>query len=60
MPVVEIKWLKGRDKELKEKVADKIEKIMQEDVGCKAGDTYIVFHDVEKENWSKSGKLMSE
>ena len=57
MPVVEIKWFKGRSKEVKQKVVDSIEKTMQEQAGCKPGDTQVIFQDVEKENWSMDGKL---
>jgi len=57
MPVVEVKWLKGRDRETKAKIAQKIENAMQEDAGCPAGATYVIFSDVEKENWAKSGEL---
>jgi len=58
MPVVNISWLKGRDRETKERIAGKIEKIMQEDGKCAAGDTYVVFNDYEKEDWAIKGKLM--
>lgn len=57
MPVVEIKWFKGRSKETKQKIAEKIEKTMQEDAGCKPGDTHVVFNDIDKENWAIEGKL---
>lgn len=57
MPVVEIKWFKGRSKETKQKIAEKIERAMQEDANCKPGDTHVVFYDVEKENWAIEGKL---
>lgn len=60
MPIVEVKWLKGRDKAMKTKVAQKIENIMQEDVGCKPGDTYVVFSDVERESWAKEGILYAD
>lgn len=57
MPMVEIKWFKGRTKEVKQKVVDAIEQAMQEHAGCKLGDTQIVFHDIEKEDWAMFGKL---
>ena len=60
MPVVNISWLKGRSREQKAVIAEKIEKIMIEEAGCPLGATYITFNDVEKENWAKSGKLMDE
>ena len=60
MPVVNVNWLKGRDRETKAKIAEVIEKAMIEHAGCPEGSTYITFNDVDRENWAKSGKLLDE
>jgi phenylpyruvate tautomerase PptA (4-oxalocrotonate tautomerase family) len=51
MPVVNVNWYKGRDKETKQKIAEIIDKAMIDHAGCKSGDTHVVFNDVVKENW---------
>ncbi|MDR1114288.1 MAG: 4-oxalocrotonate tautomerase family protein [Candidatus Margulisbacteria bacterium] len=51
MPVVNIQWLKGRSKEQKQKLAAEIENLMVKEAGCKPGDTYILFQDIEKDNF---------
>lgn len=55
MPMVEIKWYKGRDLDKKRQVAEAIEKAMQE-VGVPKGVTHVVFHDIPKEEWFVPGK----
>jgi len=57
MPMVEIKWFKGRSAETKQKIVDAIEQAMQAHAGCKLGDTQVVFQDIDKENWAMAGKL---
>ena len=60
MPVVTISWWKGRDRETKQKVAENIEKVMQEDGGLNSGDTYIVFNEYDRGDWAIGGKLMDK
>lgn len=55
MPMVEIKWYKGRTPEQKRKVAAAVEKAMQE-VGVPAGVTHVVFHDIDREDWIVPGE----
>ncbi|MCE5215590.1 4-oxalocrotonate tautomerase family protein [bacterium] len=50
MPMVEVKWYKGRSADQKKQVADAIEKAMQE-VGVPRGVTQVVFLDLPKEDW---------
>ncbi|MDR1997545.1 MAG: tautomerase family protein [Candidatus Margulisbacteria bacterium] len=57
MPVVNIQWLKGRNRAVKEKLAAEIEKLMVNEAGCQPGDTYIFFNETERENFAESGKL---
>ena len=55
MPMVEVKWYKGRSLEQKKQVAWAIAKAM-EDVGVPAGVTHVVFTDVPQEEWFVPGK----
>lgn len=55
MPMVQIKWYKGRTPEQKRKVAEAVEKAMQE-VGVTAGVTHVVFHDIDREDWIVPGE----
>ena len=55
MPMVEIKWYKGREIEQKKQIAEAIEKAMV-DVGVPPGVTHVVFTDVDREDWMVPGK----
>ena len=55
MPMVEVKWYKGHELEDKRKVAQGIEKLMQE-IGLPPGVTHVVFHDIPKEDWMVPGR----
>lgn len=55
MPMVEVKWYKGRDLEQKTKVAEAIAKAM-EDLGIPPGVTHVIFHDVPREDWIVPGR----
>ena len=55
MPVVEVKWYKGRTLEEKKQVAEAVAKAMQ-DIGVPAGVTHVVFHDIPKEDWMVPGR----
>ena len=55
MPLIEVKWFKGRDKNTKMKTIESLTKAMCETVGCKPEDVTVIIYDVEKLNWGKSG-----
>ncbi len=55
MPMVEVKWYRGRDTEQKRQVAEAIEKAMV-DVGVPPGVTQVVFTDVDREDWMFPGR----
>lgn len=59
MPVVQVDWLVGRDTEKKKKLVSGIVKAF-EDVGVAEENLQIIIRDVEKTNWAKGKKLMSE
>lgn len=56
MPLIEVKWFKGRDKETKAKTIKLLTEAMCEAVGCKPEAVTIVIQDVEKYEWGRAGK----
>ncbi|GBR75580.1 4-oxalocrotonate tautomerase [Candidatus Termititenax persephonae] len=57
MPVVNIQWVKGRSKAQKQKIAAELEQLLIKEAGCRAGDTYVIFQDIAKEDFAVGGKL---
>ena len=57
MPFVTVDWFPGRTREQKEKLAEAITRAMVEIGNAPADQTWIVFHEESKENWSMGGKL---
>ena len=55
MPMVQIKWYKGRDLEKKKQVANAVEQAMR-DIGVPPGITHVVFHDIPQEDWMVPGE----
>jgi phenylpyruvate tautomerase PptA (4-oxalocrotonate tautomerase family) len=55
MPMVHVKWYKGRSLEDKKKVAEGVAKAM-ESIGVPPGVTYVIFEDIPKEDWFTPGK----
>jgi 4-oxalocrotonate tautomerase len=60
MPVVTVDLVAGRTNEQKSKIADAITKAMSEIGGAKPEAVYVVFNDVERDDWASGGKLLSE
>jgi 4-oxalocrotonate tautomerase len=56
MPIVEIKWFKGRDKSTKKRVMELITKAICENCDVDPDAVTVIFHDIEKSNWGKAGK----
>ncbi|MCL5026573.1 MAG: 4-oxalocrotonate tautomerase family protein [Chloroflexi bacterium] len=57
MPFISIEWFPGRTREQKEKLAEAITKAMVELGNAPADQTWIVFREESKDNWSMAGKL---
>jgi 4-oxalocrotonate tautomerase len=55
MPLIEVKWFKGRDKKTKKEVIEALTEAMCNTVGCKPDDVTVIIYDVDKQNWGKSG-----
>ncbi|MHA2406799.1 MAG: tautomerase family protein [Candidatus Ranarchaeia archaeon] len=56
MPLIEVKWFKGRDKETKAKTIKALTDAMCETVGCKPEAVTVIITDVERYEWGKAGK----
>jgi 4-oxalocrotonate tautomerase len=60
MPYVEVKVAGKLTKEQKEKIAKGITKVLEEVANKPPQSTYIVITEVDRENWAKGGKLLSD
>ncbi len=60
MPYIEIKVAGQLSHEQKSKIAAEVTQTMEKLAGKSPASTYIVFTEVNRENWSKSGKLLSD
>ncbi|MFH1567867.1 MAG: 2-hydroxymuconate tautomerase [Gemmatimonadota bacterium] len=60
MPYVNVRMLKGRTKEQKQKLVKVISDAMAEICGAKPESTFVVVDEVERENWAVGGVLMSD
>ena len=59
MPYVNVKVVGKLTKEQKEKIAEGITKVLEEVANKPPSATYIVIDEVDRENWAKGGKLLS-
>jgi len=60
MPIVNIKLFSGRTYEMKKRAAEKITDIVVEELKAKREAVVIVYQDIDKENWCRNGKMLSE
>lgn len=60
MPYVNVKVAGKLTKEQKEKIVEGITKLLEEIANKPPQSTYIVIDEVERENWGKGGKLLSD
>lgn len=60
MPYVNVKTAGRLTKEQKSEIAEKFSAVLFDVAGKKPETTYIVFEDVDRENWAAGGKLLSE
>ncbi len=60
MPYVNVKVAGKLSKEQKEKIVEGITKVLEEVANKPPSATYIVIDEVDRENWAKAGKLLSE
>ena len=60
MPFVEVKVAGPLSSEQKKKISDRIATALEEEAGKPKKVTYIVFQEVERENWAVGDQLLSE
>jgi len=60
MPYVNVKVAGKLTKEQKQKIAEGITKLLQEVANKPPEATYIVIEEIDRENWAKGGKLLSD
>ncbi len=60
MPYVNVKVAGKLSKQQKQKIAEGITKVLQEVANKPPEATYIVIEEVDRDNWAKGGKLLSD
>ncbi len=55
MPVVRIDVWKGRDKEKKKELIEKITSVVADAIGCPIEAVQVIINEVEKDNWGIGG-----
>ena len=53
MPHISVKMYPGRTQEVKEDFAKKLQKLMMEELGCKADHISVSVEDIAPEHWQK-------
>ena len=56
MPLVEIKWFKGRDDATKAKTIDLVTKAICDGCGCPPEAVTVIIQDVDRASWGRGGK----
>ena len=56
MPLVEIKWWKGRDNYTKSKAIELVTKAICEAAGCSPDSVTVIIQDIDKASWGTGGK----
>jgi len=59
MPIVRVELWSGRTAEQKAELAKAITDAVCRIVNCPPEATYVVFTDIQKENWAQGGKIAS-
>ena len=58
MPYINVKVAGKLDKPQKEQIAQEFSETLERIAGKPQSATYIVFEEVERENWAKGGQLL--
>jgi len=56
MPLVEIKWFKGRDDKTKAKTIELVTKAICEAASCGPDAVTVIIQDIDRASWGKDGK----
>jgi 4-oxalocrotonate tautomerase len=60
MPMVQITMLEGRTIEQKRRLAERITDALVEEAGARREGVVVAFHEVSRENYASSGRLMAD
>ncbi len=60
MPYVNVKVAGNLTKEQKKKIVEGITKVLEEVANKPPEATYIVIEEIDRDNWGKGGKLLSD
>ncbi|WP_457643484.1 tautomerase family protein [Persephonella sp.] len=60
MPYVNVKVAGSLTKEQKKQIVEGITKLLEEIAGKPPSATYVVIEEIDRDNWGKGGKLLSE
>ena len=60
MPYVNVKVAGSLTKEQKRQIVEGITKLLEEVAGKPPSATYVVIEEVDRDNWGKGGKLLSD
>jgi 4-oxalocrotonate tautomerase len=60
MPYVNVKVAGKLSKEQKQKIVEGITKLLEEVAGKPPSATYVVIEEIDRDNWGKGGKLLSD
>jgi 4-oxalocrotonate tautomerase len=60
MPVVKIELWKGRNKEQKRKLVEKVTSAVVDSISCPAESVQVIISEVDKEHWGIGGHLASD
>ncbi|ACO03895.1 MAG TPA: 4-oxalocrotonate tautomerase [Persephonella sp.] len=60
MPYVNVKVAGSLTKEQKKKIVEGITKVLEEVANKPPSATYVVIEEIDRDNWGKGGKLLSE
>ncbi len=60
MPMVKVSWIAGRSTEQKKQVAARITEAVAEIGGVSAKSVWVVFDDVDPQDWAIDGRLVAD
>jgi 4-oxalocrotonate tautomerase len=60
MPMVKVSWIAGRSAEQKKQVAARITEAVAEIGGVSAKNVWVVFDDVDPQDWAIDGRLVAD
>lgn len=60
MPIVTVQMARGRDEDVKRRLAGEITRLLVENLDVKPEWVTVLFQELERENWATGGRLHSD